>query len=463
MCCNTRRRVTTCASLLLFLLVLLATPGCGSDRAAMAPSQSALLVDSGDHQAGAINEPLGKAIAVRVLDDAGDPVGGATVQWSANSGGAVVPEQTTTDSAGDTHATWTLGPVAGLQHAVAASDGYSPVTFSATAHPKTSTNDGPIVVLHLTTPERSGQTVHPDYVATPAQWKGARHYLAITPYPNGDRKYENPSLLGGSVTDGWSPPPGLQNPIALPKAGYLSDPDIVYLPAHNAVRVYYRAVNAGDVIRMIESGDGVHFSAPVTVLQGNANTIVSPAVVRLSATDWLMWSVNATSIGCAGPSTSVELRRSKDDIAWSAPTTVDLVQPGFSPWHIDVQWIPSQHAYWAVFNVKTAGSCTTPALYFASSADGVSWVTYPSPVLARGAIPEFSDIIYRSTFAYDSTAGVIDFWYSGAHYGADRYVWHSAYQRRFRANVFADISQTKTSSLARRALRPGVPPLLDPP
>ncbi|HEY4217328.1 MAG TPA: Ig-like domain-containing protein [Gemmatimonadaceae bacterium] len=407
-----------------------------------------------------MNEPLHKPIAVRLLDDAGNPVGGATVHWSASDGGVVAPEETTTDSNGNAHSVWTLGPVAGVQHVAAATEGYAAATFTAVASAKKDADDGPIVVLHLTTPEGSGQSVHPDFAATPTAWVGASRHLTVTPYPYGDTKYENPSIFAGSAPDAWAPRAGVKNPIALPKTGgYLSDPDIVYLPARNALRVYYRAVNAGDIIRMIESADGVHFSAPVDVLTGAENTIVSPAVVRRSATDWLMWSVNS-NIGCAAPTTTVEVRRSTDGINWGAPTTVDLAQPGYSVWHIDVQWIPSQNAYWAVFNVKTAGSCTTPALYFASSTDGMTWATYPSPVLARGAIHEFSDIVYRSTFAYDSTAGVMDFWYSGAHYNGQAYVWHSAYQRRFRANVFSAISQVPSTNLAHRALRPGVPPLL---
>jgi hypothetical protein len=458
---DARRRATTCACLGLFLLF---THGCSSDGAALAPSQAALLADSGNHQVGVMSEPLAKPIAVRVLDDAGDPVVGATVRWSAENGGTVTPDQTTTDAAGSAHSAWTLGPVTGAQHVSAASGGYATVTFTAMALARKDADDGPITVLRLTTPDGSGQTVHPDYVATPAAWTGASHHLAITPYPTGDTKYENPSIFAGSAADVWAPPPGVQNPIALPETGgYLSDPDIVYLPGRNALRVYYRAVNAGsNIIRMIESSDGKTFSAPVVVLQAADNSIVSPTVVRRSATEWLMWSVNA-NVGCTAPSTTVELRRSTNGIDWSAPTTVTLDQPGFSPWHIDVQWIPSQHAYWAVYNVKTGGSCTTPALYFANSADGITWVTYPSPVLARGAIPEFSDIVYRSTFAYDPATDVINFWYSGARYGAQKYVWHSAYQRRLRANVFAAISQVSSPSLLRMSLRPGVPPLLDGP
>jgi len=60
---------------------------------------------------------------------------------------------------------------------------------------------------------------------------------------------------------------------------------------------------------------------------------------------------------------------------WSPPEQVSLVQLGYSVWHIDVQWIASRSEFWALYNVKTPGSCTTPAVYLATSGDGVTWRT----------------------------------------------------------------------------------------
>jgi hypothetical protein len=85
-----------------------------------------------------------------------------------------------------------------------------------------------------------------------------------------------------------------------------------------------------------------------------------------------MWSVNS-NVGCTAATTSVELRRSTNGLAWSPPQQVMLSLPGMFVWHIDVQWIPSLGQYWALFNAKVAGNCSTPALYLATSADGVTW------------------------------------------------------------------------------------------
>ena len=89
-----------------------------------------------------------------------------------------------------------------------------------------------------------------------------------------------------------------------------------------------------------------------------------------------------------------------------------------------------------MFNGKVAGSCTTDALYMATSADGVTWRTYRSPVLRRGAIPELGDIVYRATFAYDAERDLVSLWYSGARYTTRGYEWHLAFERRSRADLF---------------------------
>ena len=163
---------------------------------------------------------------------------------------------------------------------------------------------------------------------------------------------------------------------------------------------------------------------------------VSPAVVRRSATDWLMWTVNSGPAGCTASSTTVELRRSSDGLAWSAPTTVSLSQPGVFAWHIEVQRVSQLREYWAMFNGKVAGSCTTDALYLATSADGVVWKTYPSPVVRRGAIPELDDIVYRASFAYDAERDLVSIFHSGARYSSRGYEWRAAFERRRRDDLF---------------------------
>ena len=338
--------------------------------------------------------------------------------------------------------------------------GCSDVGDAPTAPPPEEGHEGKYTLLALATPDGSGQTVHPDHVEVNGPWLGVDQYLVATPYRNGDARLENPSLYAGPGGHGWSAPPGLTNPVVRPAGGYLSDPDMLFVPELGQLWIYYRQVTSRNEIWLVTSSDGVHFSAPRSVLSAPNHDIVSPAVVRRASDDWLMWSVNS-NVGCTASSTTVELRRSRDGVEFGPPSTVALAQAGWSVWHIEVQWIESRHEYWAVYNVKTAGSCTTPAVYLATSPDGVAWRTFPSPLIQRGATDALRDVVYRTTFAYDAATEKIRFWYSGAKFDGGAYVWRTVFQERDRAEVFATIETP--SAKTRAAPASTTPPLLEGP
>lgn len=430
---------------------------CAADHAITRPS-GVIAVAAGDAQLGVAGERLAAPIVVEVDDDNGRPVAGVPVTWKAEDGGTFDPATSVTDETGHAQAMWTLGDDLHQHTAVASASGFAEARFAALTATNGTLPLGVIVPLTLDTYEGSGQTVHPDYVATPASWPAAHRYLFITPYPNGNAGFENPSEFESADPLHWTVPEGLVNPIASPHDGYLSDPDALYVPDRNEVWVYFREVTSENIIRLTTSSDGDHWSPSVVVARAPNHQIISPTVVRRSATDWLMWSVNG-NIGCGGANTTVELRRSTNGVDWSAPESVELTQPGLWPWHIDVEWIPSRNQFWAVYNAKTAGSCTTGALFLATSADGVHWRTYPSPVLARGAAPELRDVVYRSTFAYDPDSDEITFWYSGAKYTLGEYVWRSAVERRSRSEVFATIAAVSKAAPTATAAPPDLPPL----
>jgi hypothetical protein len=138
--------------------------------------------------------------------------------------------------------------------------------------------------------------------------------------------------------------------------------------------------------------------------------------------------------------------------------TVDLAQPGQVIWHLDVEWIAARHEYWALYNTYApGGTCTTGALYLATSTDGIHWNTFPSPVAARGVIPAFADIIYRSTFSVDDADGTVTFWISGADFTTGRgYVWRTAVITRPIAEVLGQVASRLDLHLPEA--RPGLPP-----
>lgn len=93
----------------------------------------------GNEQTAPVGQPLANPLTVSVTDDAGDPVAGVSVGWSAQGGGSVSASTVTTGSDGRASVTRVLGPTPGNQGTAASVAGAtgSPVTFVATA------TDGP--------------------------------------------------------------------------------------------------------------------------------------------------------------------------------------------------------------------------------------------------------------------------------------------------------------------------------
>jgi hypothetical protein len=91
---------------------------------------------SGDGQSAPVGTSLSDSLVARVLDGSGNPVAGATVEWSAAQG-SVDPVSVVTGSDGRAATFRILGPTTGTQTTTATSAGLSgsPVTFTSTAGP----------------------------------------------------------------------------------------------------------------------------------------------------------------------------------------------------------------------------------------------------------------------------------------------------------------------------------------
>jgi len=440
------------AALAAFLCTPLAACGSGTEPA----SPSRIIVTDGDRQVAPINTELPAPIVVTLLDEHDRPLAGAALEWHTSGADRLLPIDPVTDARGRARARWLLGQDAGQRMGEAGLPGLEPAVFSAVGESGQPMPFDQLAPLDFTTYDGSGQVVHPDYAVTPADAFGTPFHLAITPYPYGNASFENPSIFEGEQRDRWSVGDGASNPIILPDAGYLSDPDLVYVPEAGELRLYYRQVTSQNLVRLTRSSDGRRWTAPVQVASAPNHEIVSPSVVRRAADDWWMFAVNSGPAGCTAPSTTVEVRRSTDGVVWGPARTAVLDQPDLWPWHIDVQWIPSRQVFWAVYNAKTASACTTPAVYLAESADGITWIPLDRPVLLKGAIPAFQDIVYRTTFEFDPVSDAITFWFSGARFDGARYVWSAAVERRHRAEVFAP-----ATALDATVLLPAPAPLVD--
>lgn len=436
--------------------VFLSAPLAACDSGTEPPAPARVIVSDGDRQVGPINTLLPAPIVVTVLDEHDRPLQGAALEWHTAGADRLIPTDPVTDANGQARARWLLGQNEGQRLGEAGIPGLRPAVFSAVGEGGQWMPFDQLAPVEFATYDGSGQVVHPDYAATPAGAFGRPFHLAITPYPFGNPSFENPSFFDAEQRDRWTVSDGASNPVVRPEAGYLSDPDLVYVPESGELRLYYRQVTTENLVLLTRSTDGRRWTAPIEVARGPNHEIVSPSVVRRAADDWWMFAVNSGPAGCSAASTTVEVRRSTDGVAWGPARTVALEQPDLWPWHIDVQWIPSRQVFWAVYNAKTATACTTPAVYLAESADGMSWTPLEQPVLVKGAIPAFEDIVYRTTFEYDPLSDAITFWFSGARFDGARYAWSAAVERRHRAELFAP-----AAALDASVLLPAPAPLVD--
>ena len=325
-------------------------------------------------------------------------------------------------------------------------------------------------VLTIPTYEYQGKTpnnvTHPDVLdftlvngvgGTPlGTWGGHRFWMAVTPNQEGNSQFENPCLVWSDDGKIWSAE-GIPNPLSAverePDGTHNCDNDVIYDPVSDELWVYYvweqDAQNYGQIgtsnfkpsilrrIRVAATQGGSGFTYAVQKDAGQENPYTdlvtstyhydmqSPAVVRRDANTWLMWSNNSDQgvapTGWNNQNGFVELRRSTNGTEWGEAKSLKptlVLQNSWIPWHLDVQWIPNVGAdesgeYWALICAypKGGGSNHTD-LFFAKSADGELWTTYPNPILSPRSGQWDQNFIYRSSFTYDAD-GKLSVWYSG--------------------------------------------------
>jgi len=115
----------------LFLITLVAAIGCSLETDVEGPA--AIVKVSGEPQSGAVNTAFPTELAVRIVNQFGQPIQGATVAWTVVSGGgSVSATSTTTDASGIAFVIYTSGATTGLVIVRAQVGGVPPLTFNLT-------------------------------------------------------------------------------------------------------------------------------------------------------------------------------------------------------------------------------------------------------------------------------------------------------------------------------------------
>lgn len=305
---------------------------------------------------------------------------------------------------------------------------------------------------------------HPDVIKFDTSWNGYTYYMAVTPNQTGNSQFENPCLVASNDGIHWEIPKGISNPLTgvkeEAKPYHNCDTDIVYQAEEDALYIYYlwskdspgygsSGFHPSEVRLYVVKGDGQGNLTCTENFETVATTTyrydaLSPAVVIGPDGIWRMWAVDTGETGYCNQTNKVVLRTSEDGHNWSAPKSLEKTfdQPGYQPWHINVNYIPELEEYWAIYPCYVdGGSSGYTELFFATSKDGELWTTYEKPLMKPRAGQWDDEFIYRSCFLYEPETDLFRLWYGA---GDDNRRWGIGYTETKAEDMIAQLGASHT-------------------
>lgn len=324
---------------------------------------------------------------------------------------------TTTTTATTTTTTTAVDPLA--------SDPYAPAPYTIpTAAPYNSPES-----LTIPTYDGSGQAVHPSVIDFGTTWNGWRYWMAMTPFPGSNDRYEDPSIVVSQNGYYWQVPDGLTNPLypAPPAPGFNSDTHLTYDAASDELVLIFRTTtdNAHHDLYVVRSGDGVTWPAvrptPITIPLGGEAQAVSPALIKVGNGDWRIWALGRTT------RRMYMWTASQAEGPYSGPyqcVGTGSGGPWFN-WHLDVQHIDGM--FYATIDRGPLYLGSPDGMSALTSLDGMSWERAGSNIMDAPETGWDSGELYRASITPHSEApGLMRVWYSARGPGSPS-VWGTGY------------------------------------
>jgi hypothetical protein len=304
--------------------------------------------------------------------------------------------------------------------------------------------------LQIPTYDGSGQVVHPSVIDFLNEygmdaWAGYRYWMALTPYPQSQDRYENPSLYASHDGFTWVVPQDISNPLDQApggwEKGFLNDPEMIYNPDTDQLWLYYRFANVDALkILLIKINRDSTLTRPVTIMEQSPwnqkdNRHRSFSLWRESRDRWHMWGGG----GEEQQPYNTYYFFSTDGISWGEPHRVsneDGSDPfqakGLSNWHMSAR--PNgkekrvEFLVYATVISPDFFSNTCPIVYAECPMDSPTLFRTPlsSPVLLPKKRGWDSGHLYRSSFQIVDKGSRYFYriWYSAQ--GSDGQ-WHIGY------------------------------------
>ena len=265
--------------------------------------------------------------------------------------------------------------------------------------------------LVLPTYEKTGQAVHPDILFRSNGLKGNKYWLAYTPYPYSNDKFENPHVAVSDDGKKFFLKKGMRNPVVEPpsdvtEGGHFSDTDLMYEDNNFILHYVYnkRGVLGPSKFFRVKSLDGIKWTKPELVFTSSlTNQGYSPAFIK-EKDEVKMWYL-------AGENNLVLFESKDDEKSWGNMKKCNIKIQGWVPWHIDV--IKTDKGYEGVVcarKIKTTNNRLLRALFYTYSSDGINWTVTKYPIIYPNRESWDNDQIYRATILKDG--GKYKIWYS---------------------------------------------------
>jgi hypothetical protein len=265
--------------------------------------------------------------------------------------------------------------------------------------------------LAIPTYDGSGQCVHPDVILNGRRFFSSTMTMVMEPYPHGDARYENPSIVISDDGHSWSVPPKLRNPVVPARSncvGWHSDA-ILYAGRGSPLWMYYR-YNSGQgettLLRRV-THDGTEWANEEKILEyAVSGSFASPAIFAEEGMLHLLFVDTLAE--------SVWSRSSYDGVTWQEP---ELITRFPNAWHVAAR--RNRGCLYFLINDR---SC----LYLLRrTPQGDWWMrsrraweafsedrSSPTPILARSPRGWDSAFIYHGSFLIDGDT--VRIWYSAA-------------------------------------------------
>ncbi|PKE26174.1 hypothetical protein [Macrococcoides caseolyticum] len=197
--------------------------------------------------------------------------------------------------------------------------------------------------LNIPTYDGSNSATHPSVLYFKNGWNGYKFWMAMTPYPNANNKFENPSIVASNDNVTWDEPPtNPVNPIAPLAEGdnYNSDPCL--LMKGNTMEMWYRVSRLAtettwhprEFYRMT-STDGKNWTPKELMFTGaTVEEEILSQTIRYIDGKYKMWYVLTKK-----PEIPViKYTESIDGKTWSPPRKLNITMPdpAYTFWHGDV-------------------------------------------------------------------------------------------------------------------------------